>query len=149
MFVRSAYNYASDVVSFDSGVTFPFSTRTQRHFKDEVDINFLVSQFITGRLPLENQVWPAPPVFDEIFDFQTAMNAVRAGQEAFDALPSTIRNRFSNNPQLYFEFVNNPDNLKESESLGLVPKGTHQRFFPQDYGPDPDVPRETSGDEEN
>jgi len=53
-------------------------------------------------------------------DYHESMNAVLAAQEMFEALPSSIRKRFHNDPGAYVEFVSNPENAEEMIRLGLA-----------------------------
>ena len=58
--------------------------------------------------------------FDGVFDFQTAMNLVRTSQEAFEAMPATVRDRFNNDPARFMDFVNDADNYDEALKMGIV-----------------------------
>ncbi|NBU93499.1 MAG: hypothetical protein EBS18_02925 [Actinobacteria bacterium] len=61
--------------------------------------------------------------YEGVFDFQTAMNAVRAADENFMRMDAKIRARFNNSPQEFLEFFANPENTEEAIRLGLaVPK---------------------------
>jgi hypothetical protein len=50
------------------------------------------------------------------------MNVVRAAQEQFLRVPADIRARFSHDPGLFTEFLENPDNLEEAVRMGLAVK---------------------------
>lgn len=120
MFIRSPYNYDGDIVSFQTGLDCSEApTRAQQHFRDECDINTLVKQFArTGVPPAPS----APPmaIFEEAFDFQTAMQAVVDARVAFDALPSDLRYRFHNDPGAFLAFVHDDANRDEALKLGLI-----------------------------
>lgn len=95
-------------------------TLTQQHFKDSCDINILFAKYLeTGEMP---QVTDGLTYgnFEGIFDFQTAMNAVRTAQGMFEQLPARIKNRFDNDPQKIISFLDNPENREEAEFLGLL-----------------------------
>ena len=78
---------------------------TQRCFKDECDINILLAKFaVTGQLP-ENVRVPQYVDFEEAFDFQSSMNVIRAAEEAFNAMPAEVRDRFQNDPGRFLEFT--------------------------------------------
>lgn len=120
MLVKSPYNYDADIHSFHTGLDFSDSpSRAQQHFRDECDINFLVNTFARTGIP---PAPPAPPMatFEEVFDFQTAMNAVVSARESFAGLSSTIRSRFDNDPGKFLNFVHDPDNRDEAVKLGIV-----------------------------
>lgn len=121
VFLRSAYNYDMNAASLESGLNCQDATLTQQHFKEETDINTIVRRFkITGEIP-QNIRMPTFQDFTGVWDFQSAMNAVRQAQEAFDAMPADVRTRFHNDPQEFVEFTNHKDNLAEARKLGLVP----------------------------
>jgi len=121
MFFRTPHNYDSDVDSYKSGVDFSdFPSLAQQNMKDECDINRIVATYArTGIMP---DAPDAPGFFDagDIFDFQTAMNQVRAAQESFSAMPSAVRERFQNDPGRLMAFLSDPDNSTEARNLGLL-----------------------------
>lgn len=89
-------------------------------FKDECDINNIMRKFQrTGMLDWIN-------TYDGEFadvtgiTFEASMNTILKAQEMFDDLPSTVRDRFANNPALFFDFVHDPKNLDELRNLGLA-----------------------------
>lgn len=94
--------------------------------KNDADINVIVKRFgVTKRLPVVNRV-PLVGDYDEVFDFKSAMNVIRRAQETFNALPSDVRFRFHNDPQLFEAFCTEVDadgklvNLVEMRKLGLA-----------------------------
>lgn len=111
-------NAAGDASGLDCSVDGP--GRTKQSMKDEVDINNIARKYgLTGMLA---QVAERPPMygtFEGVFDFQTAMNAVRAAQESFDSLPPDVRERFMNDPQRLLEFAEKADEA-ELVKLGFV-----------------------------
>lgn len=124
MFIRSAHNYDTDVVSYQSGLDCSDSpSRTQQHFRDETDINVMIKRF-QGVVP------PAPPVppgvqdFSNVYDFQSAMQVVIDARVAFGQLPSDVRDRFRNDPARFLAFVHDASNRDEAVRLGLVPRET-------------------------
>lgn len=96
--------------------------KTIQQFRESADINVLVRRFgLTGEMPPAKAI-PQYGDFSQVVDFQTAMNALRSSQEAFDALPARIRDRFNNDPRRFLEFVHDADNRDEAVRLGLVPR---------------------------
>lgn len=126
VFCRSPYNYDTDKESDLTALECNEESLTQQQFAADADINTIVRRFgLTGELP-EN---PNPPVyadFDDIFDFQTAHNAVIAANARFMAFPAELRARFSNSPQQLVEFLADPGNRDEAIAIGLLPKPTVQ-----------------------
>lgn len=93
--------------------------RTQQQFKDECDINVLMSRYEkTGILP---QGRDAPPQFLDVssMDFTTAMNQIAEVNGVFSQLDARTRARFENNPELMLEFLADPANEAEAVKLGL------------------------------
>lgn len=120
MFVRSAYNYDMNAASVESGLACAEPTLAKQSFKEEVDINTIIKRFgLSGELP-QNVEMPLTGDYEGVFDFQSAMNVVRGAQEAFAAMPASVRTRFSNDPRLFVDFCLNPENLDEARKLGLA-----------------------------
>lgn len=118
--LNSGYNYDSDAVSEEWGLDCGVESMTQQQFKDECDINTIVARFgLTGQLPDDVRV-PVSGDFTGVVDFQTAMNSVRAAEEAFMELPGALRARFANDPQRLMEFVSDDENMDEARKLGLL-----------------------------
>lgn len=107
-------------VDADSGEV--LTSRAQQSFKEECDINEIVRRFgVTGQLP-ENVRVPQSGDFTGISDYQSALNAVIAAEDAFMELPAIVRERFDNDPQSLLEFVSDVANRDEAVRLGLVNK---------------------------
>lgn len=118
--VRVPRQYDSDQSSLDSSVSFFGKTLTQQQFRDECDINEIVRRFgLTGQLP-ENLRAPQYGDFTGVSDYQTALNAVIAADEAFMELPANVRERFDNDPAKFVDFCSDDANRAEAERLGLV-----------------------------
>lgn len=119
-FIRSAYNYPMDAVSRETGLACTDVTRTQQQFAEECDINTIIRRFgLTGELP-ENLRVPQSGDFTSVHDFQSAMNAVRAAEEAFMEMPADVRERFNNDPGRFLAFVHDDKNRDEAAKLGLL-----------------------------
>jgi len=118
--IRTMYNYDRDAVSDATGTACPEPTLAQQSFKDEVNINTIMRKFaMSGELP--EKIRPVMlEEYDEVFDFQTAMNTVRRAQEEFMKMPSGVRARFQNNPQIFTDFLAREENRTEAEKMGLV-----------------------------
>lgn len=125
-FVRSAYNYDMDKASEESELVPSGVSLTVQSQAEEADINVLVKRFgITGTMP-QNMRVPEYGDFEDVFDFQSAMNAVRQSQESFDRMPAELRARFGNDPQAFFDFATALDkdgklvNLEDMRKMGLA-----------------------------
>lgn len=124
VFVRAPYNYDTEEASLEAAIHEFEPTRTQQHQEEEANINTIVRRFgLTGTLP---EV-PVPPQYgdfmDNVVDYHSAQNMIRAADESFMALPADVRTRFDNDAGKFVDFCSNPDNLEEMRKLGLaVPK---------------------------
>lgn len=113
---RNAYERSSK-----PGITFEKPSLTQQHFKDECDINLIIKRYTRSDIALmaamSNMQYGdySTPV-----DFHEAMNIVLRAQEQFEALPSSIRDKFDNDPAKMLDFVSKKENIEESVKLGLL-----------------------------
>jgi phage internal scaffolding protein len=120
VFCRSAYNYDMDIVSDQTGLNCEDLSLTQQQFKEEADINTIVDRFMkSGVLPTPVNM-PQYVDYEGVFDFQSAMNAVRAADENFMRMDAKIRARFNNSPQEFLEFFADANNKDEAIRLGLA-----------------------------
>lgn len=115
---RTAY---SPPVRVPMDMTPDLPSRAIQSAKDECDVNLIVRKAqLSGFMP-GNGKEPLYGDFTAIPDYQTALETVIAAQEAFDALPATVRDRFFNDPGVLLNFVNDPKNEAEAIKLGLLP----------------------------
>lgn len=120
MFVRNPYNYDTNEASAATALICLTPSRTQQQFKSECDINTILERFnVTGQLPITG-LQPQFGDFSGITDYHSALNAVIAAQEAFDALPAKVRARFANDPAAFVDFCSDEANLEEMRELGLL-----------------------------
>jgi len=136
VFVRSPYNYSGEAVSRETSLDFSGVTSLAlQSAKNDADINVIVKRFgVTYMMPQGIRP-PSYQDFDDVFDFQTAMNAVRDAGTRFMALPAVVRREFDNDPQRFLQFASDPKNLDKMREMGLavpLPK--------VDNAPAPDVP---------
>lgn len=122
-FVRTPYNYDTELASETTGLECLDPSMTQQQFKEECDINTIVERFgITGQLPSNVRMPLYGDFTDAIDDYQTALHVIKQAEESFLAMPAKVRERFGHEPQAFLEFVNDPRNRDEAEKLGLVVK---------------------------
>lgn len=100
---------------------------TQQSFAGETSINSIMAKYYqTGQMPLpRSSATPRYGDFSTGADYQTALNSVLKAKEDFSELPSSIRNRFHNDPGLLLEFLSNPRNEEEAIQLGLIAGDVH------------------------
>lgn len=89
--------------------------------KDEADINNIVRNFgVTGQLPVGVKI-PQYGDFDGVDDYRSAIDAVRAAEDSFMKLPSSLREKLGNDPGRFVDYAADPGNLEEMRKLGLAP----------------------------
>lgn len=116
-------NYDAEALSLDTGLECNDPSLAQQHMRDETDINEIVRRFgLTGELP-EAVRRPTYGDFTGVFDYQSALNAVRAADEAFAEMPADVRARFGNDAAAFVEFCSDPSNAEEFKKLGLTNGG--------------------------
>lgn len=94
---------------------------THQSFKDECDINTIMGRYLkTGVLP-ENLTQREAQYLDvSDIDFQNAANLVAGAKSLFEQLPSSIRNRFENDPAKLLAFTSDENNRREAAEMGLL-----------------------------
>lgn len=95
---------------------------TQQQFKDECDINNIMAKYEATGLVRVRETYMRGEYADlsNAPDYQTALNIVIRAQDSFDALPASLRKRFSNDPEEFLAFVHDPKNEPEMRTLGLL-----------------------------
>ncbi len=94
---------------------------TQQNFAAESDINNILSNW--EKNGVVSHLNPLPPQYGDLIDvedYHSSMNRIVAAREAFDALPSVVRDRFANDPANFLSFVQDPSNVDEMVKLGLA-----------------------------
>lgn len=120
MFIRNPYNYDTNLASEESALYCTDVSRTQQNFKEECDINTILKRFnVTGQLPV-SPLQPEYGDFSGVTDYHSALNAVVAAQDAFNALPAQLRNRFANDPAAFVDFCSDEANREELREMGLL-----------------------------
>lgn len=104
-------------------------SRTQQHFKEGQDINNIVGRYDKRQFEryLRSGVKFSEQIQDlsDLPDYEQMHQKVASATQAFENLPSVLRNRFQNEPQQLLNFIRDPKNYDEGVSLGLFqPKPT-------------------------
>lgn len=93
---------------------------TKQSDKDRANIHNILRRFEkTGHLP-QRVVEPLQGDIPAVSSFHEAMNIVVRGQQAFDSLPSNIRQKFENDPGKFLSFVSDEKNKDEMKEMGLL-----------------------------
>lgn len=125
MEIRSRYN-----AGVREGWKSSVPSMTQQQFKDEADINYIVSMYdSSGVMPtFHGDGQPAQPVFGDFASLpdnaQEMYNRMIEAKNNFDNLPLEVRKRFNYDPAAFLDFVDNPENLDELVAMGLATKTT-------------------------
>ena len=108
-------------------------SRTQQYFKTDSDIDRILKKYSqTGFLvdPLAPRRDPLFGDFSESMSFMEAQTRIARVREAFDSLPSQIRDRFANDPYRLLAWCEDPDNAEEAVKLGLLPESALPKADP-------------------
>lgn len=125
MEIRSRYN-----AGVREGWKSSVPSMTQQQFKDEADINYIVSMYdSSGVMPtFHGDGQPSQPVFGDFASLpdnaQEMYNRMIEARNNFDNLPLEVRKRFNYDPASFLDFVDNPENLDELVAMGLATKTT-------------------------
>lgn len=104
------------VIDFEEGTSL-----TKQEFVAECDINTLMRRYQTAGLVPEVAAGMASyGDFSAEIDFLAAQRTVVRAREQFEALPSSVRDSFNNDPARFLAFVNDRNNIDEAEKLGLL-----------------------------
>lgn len=101
-------------------IFFPEPTLSQQALAEETDINVIIKRArAVGELPRNNvQAYYAD--VSNIPDYQSALNILNQGNEAFASLPSELRLKFQNDPGQLLTFLQNPENHAQAVEMGLL-----------------------------
>lgn len=141
---KTPYNHDPNETTTEGALYCNDPTLTQQHQAKEADINTIVKNFgITGQLP---QIPLPPPLaeFNEIFDFQSAMNVQAAARASFMMLPAETREAFYNDPHNFVSQVD--DMLAETDEAKRKINLENLRLMGLAVEPGPTPDRTTLGD---
>lgn len=112
---RTRYSDRVRVTSNTEGVT-----RTKQAFKDECDVNIILSKYQKSGILPYMRAGGSYGDFSQVSDYQTALNTINQAEEAFRSLPSKLRARLHNDPAEFLQFVQDPANEEELIKYGLA-----------------------------
>lgn len=94
--------------------------RTEQHHAESCDINMIMARYQrTGAIDHFKEHGGRYGDFTSC-DYHEAMNLVADAQSMFEDLPSSIRDRFKNDPSRFLDFVQDPKNADEMIEMGLA-----------------------------
>jgi len=108
----------------NTSLTFPPNSRwTKQSFREECDINTIMARYqSTGEMPVISERAPQYLDVSAGFDFAQMQDQVLEAQRLFNDLPSSLRNRFANDPAAFLDYVQDEANRPEMYQLGLLKK---------------------------
>lgn len=115
-----AFNYDVRAASMAAALVCKDDSKAVQSGKEDADINVIVARFNKSGVLPGSIVPPTYDNFVDVFDFQSAMNAVVFAQREFMKLDAKVRSRFGNDPQQFVEFCSDKENLDEMRKLGLA-----------------------------
>lgn len=94
----------------------------QQHMRDECDVNVIMARYQkTGELSHLGAIAGSYGDFSDVGDYKEGLERIIAADAAFMELPSSIRDRFHNDPAKFIDFCVDPENLDELREMGLAP----------------------------
>lgn len=104
------------------GLTCMTPSRTDQTMKDECDVNIILQKYCsTGVLTHTQDREPLFGDFSQVpSDYGEALELMKKSKEMFMELPSGVRDRFDNKPELLVKFLQDEKNKDEAIKLGLV-----------------------------
>lgn len=92
---------------------------TKQSMADECDINKIMARYQkTGAISHFN-TRSAEYGFATSYTLHEALNLVEQARTLFSELPSSLRKKFDNDPGVFLDFVQDPENEQEMVELGL------------------------------
>lgn len=120
---RKATWFTNEVVDKKTGELVQLPSMTKQSFVEQCDINRILSQYKVSGMLSHVSAHAAQGSYEDLPDnmeFQDALHIVMDGQKAFSTLPSSLRNRFGNDPAEFLAFMADPANAEEIVKLGLA-----------------------------
>ena len=146
MEIRSRYNPGTR-----DGWQSTVPSMTQQQFRDEADINYIISMYdSTGVMPTyHGDGQPAQPMFGDFAELpdnaQDVYNQMLAAKADFDNLPLDVRKRFNYDPAAFLAFADDPNNADELVAMGLATKTAIQEPTINTNNPDNNTPEPPVG----
>lgn len=122
-----------------TGISFPEeSPVTRQEFKQECDINYILSQYELGyEVTHINEA--APQYLDcSAETFREHMDYIAGAFSMFEELPAKLRARFDNDPAEFLDFCSHEKNRPEMAQLGLLSEEYSAKYIhPEGSAPTP------------
>lgn len=101
-------------------IVFKDDSKTEQSHRDDVNINNIMAKARRGQMSDYIREFEGKYGDTTSLQYHEAQNIVAAANQMFEQLPSELRNKFENEPRLFLDFVQNPDNKEELIKLKLA-----------------------------
>lgn len=106
---------------------------TRQEFKEESNVNNIMAKYEKGHMiDYINRHDGTYGDFSNEFEYREILDRLQSAEDAFLDLPSSLRNRFNNDPAQFIGFVSDDKNREEAIELGLIPKSKEPEQNPVD-----------------
>lgn len=120
-FLRTPYNYDTNVVSDETGLFCPEPSLTKQEFTQQCDPNYILDRFASGQDIEFNTKTPRYGDFTGVpVSYHEALNFIKNAEQAFMELEAPLRAKFQNDPAQFLAFVEDPANAEQLIELGLA-----------------------------
>lgn len=138
--IYSRYN-PPKAAGVSTGYACKTPTLTQQHFKEQCDVNNIINRFTaSARASGASLSDLLPPVTSKDFadvsnvgDFLDASNRVARMVETFEALPADVRRRYQDQPSVFVQALNSPEELRFLSTKGIISGTQLNEYFSQLY----------------
>lgn len=93
---------------------------TDQDAKEDADINNIMAAYLHGEPLPANVKLATYGDFYDAPDFNQAQLILSTANQQFDALPSTVRTKFDNDPAKFLAFVHDRNNFEEAKKMGIL-----------------------------
>lgn len=128
---RTVYSAREESRKDKKAVTFTEDSLTDQNFKDETDVNMILSKYKVTRNPAvlglgaDGQPLGNPKYGDDYADigtYQDCLEVVMQAEEQFMQLPASIRKEVGNTPEGMLKWIQDPNNYERGVELGIFEK---------------------------
>lgn len=93
---------------------------TKQSFSKEGDINYLMSRYLrSGEIPQGRGFSAMYADFSSSEDYHTVLSRIANARDSFHSLPSSLREKFDNDPGKFLDYLKDPSNFDEHEKFGI------------------------------
>lgn len=123
LFFKTPWNHDTDVAAKESALVCKDASRTKQSFAKDADINVILSKFLQNPDPsMLNVTAPGYMNVEEEFDLQSQIVTAYQVEEAWNALPTAVRNMLRD-PKTFADYVDHclkTGDLDPLRELGLA-----------------------------